>query len=123
MKKTIIFILSLLILANVFVAARSFAGQRTESFVWEYEAADEANIDGFKIFMDGGSAENVVWEGGPTERTATISFDDSKKSHSFSCIAWAVAEDETILDSDQSNYAVWILPKEKPKKVDSFVIN
>ena len=119
--KKILQLLSILFVA--FYAFYCYAGQRTESFSWEYSIEDEANIDGFRIYQDGGAFDNIVWEGGPAERSATIIFDDLKSSHSFSCTAWKLQEDSTILDSDHSDFAVWILPKEKPKNVGNFINN
>ena len=113
MKQTLILIILLL-------AGTSFAAQRTETFSWTYTAEEQAKIDGFRIFMGCGSDECMVWEGIATDRSATITFEDAGKSQNFSAIAFDIAEDGEVIKSDQSDYAVWVLPKEKPHKMDNF---
>ena len=95
MKKLI----SILVLVFSLVYTSAFA--ETLRFGWDYSLQDQKNIEGFRLYRDGQTLENVVIP--PEARTVVVERQTDKQSHCYHLVAFSGKEESdpsrTALDS------------------------
>jgi len=110
MKNLFFSMLIILVLCSQAIAADSI------KFIWEANDPSE-EITGYKLYKDCGSEECVIANiVNPATNTITIPAPTDRIAHSYSLTAYKTDPDNSTLESDQSDYAIYVPPKVKPSK-------
>ena len=94
-----------LLLCTILTLSTTFAyGAEMLRFGWGYDVAHEAQIDGYRIYRDGGSiveADNIP----PSARTIEVPRQTDRQNHSYYIVAFVDAEESGVSDIAMDMYS------------------